>query len=106
MMKSDDRVKSGGMEMGEEILLVEDDVEIARIIRDTLRQEGYGVTWATTGIEEETTIRGNQATKMEMGEFRSLDWVEDGLKYVVLIENPEIEFEDMAQYLEEMELVE
>lgn len=51
MMKSDDRVKSGGMEMGEEILLVEDDVEIARIIRDTLRQEGYEVTWATTGLE-------------------------------------------------------
>lgn len=37
--------------MEERILLVEDDAEIARIIRDTLRLEGYQVTWATTGLE-------------------------------------------------------
>ncbi|GKV67126.1 MULTISPECIES: response regulator transcription factor [Sporosarcina] len=37
--------------MEERILLVEDDAEIARIIRDTLRLEGYRVTWATTGLE-------------------------------------------------------
>lgn len=37
--------------MGETILLVEDDAEIARIIRDTLRQQGYTVAWATTGRE-------------------------------------------------------
>ena len=35
----------------EQILLVEDDREIARIIKDTLTKEGYFVTWATTGIE-------------------------------------------------------
>ncbi len=35
----------------EQILLVEDDREIARIIKDTLTKEGYVVTWATTGIE-------------------------------------------------------
>lgn len=35
----------------EQILLVEDDREIARIIQDTLTKEGYQVTWATTGIE-------------------------------------------------------
>lgn len=33
------------------ILLVEDDPEIARVIRDTLRRENHAVTWATTGIE-------------------------------------------------------
>src|SRR5690625_2264590 len=33
------------------LLLVEDDSEIARIIRDTLIQDGYEVTWATTGLE-------------------------------------------------------
>lgn len=49
--KSDDRVEVGGMEMRERILLVEDDAEIARIICDTLRQEEYEVTWATTGLE-------------------------------------------------------
>ncbi|WP_432360046.1 response regulator transcription factor [Sporosarcina sp. UB5] len=37
--------------MGEEILLVEDDADIARIIQDTLRQQGYAVAWATTGME-------------------------------------------------------
>ncbi|AWE07771.1 DNA-binding response regulator [Lysinibacillus sp. 2017] len=35
----------------EEILLVEDDREIARIIKDTLTNEGYHVAWATTGLE-------------------------------------------------------
>ena len=33
------------------ILLVEDDPEIARIVRDMLLREGYEVTWATTGLE-------------------------------------------------------
>lgn len=33
------------------ILLVEDDLEIARIIRDMFSREGYDVTWATTGLE-------------------------------------------------------
>ncbi len=33
------------------ILLVEDDPEIARILRDHLRHEGYEVTWASTGME-------------------------------------------------------
>lgn len=33
------------------LLLVEDDPEIARVIRDTLLREGYRVTWATSGVE-------------------------------------------------------
>lgn len=33
------------------LLLVEDDPEIARIVRDMFRREGYEVTWATTGLE-------------------------------------------------------
>ena len=37
--------------MEQQILLVEDDREIARIIKDTLMKEGYAVTWATTGME-------------------------------------------------------
>lgn len=37
--------------MTQNILLVEDDREIARIIKDILMKEGYFVTWATTGME-------------------------------------------------------
>ena len=37
--------------MAHNILLVEDNREIARIMRDTLIKENYKVTWATTGIE-------------------------------------------------------
>ena len=37
--------------MKQQILLVEDDREIARIIKDTLIKEGYTVTWATTGLK-------------------------------------------------------
>src|SRR5699024_3468428 len=33
------------------VLLVEDDPEIARIVRDMFVREGYDVTWATTGLE-------------------------------------------------------
>lgn len=33
------------------LLLVEDDPEIARIIRDMFVREGYELTWATTGLE-------------------------------------------------------
>lgn len=37
--------------MTSRILLVEDDPEIARIVRDMFLREGYDVTWATTGLE-------------------------------------------------------
>ncbi len=37
--------------MNEKLLLIEDDHAIGRIVKDTLEQEGYFVTWATTGLE-------------------------------------------------------
>lgn len=37
--------------MNARILLVEDDPEIARVVRDMLIRENYEVTWATTGLE-------------------------------------------------------
>ncbi|AVK85545.1 DNA-binding response regulator [Lysinibacillus sp. B2A1] len=37
--------------MREKLLLIEDDTAIGRIVKDTLEQEGYQVTWATTGLE-------------------------------------------------------
>lgn len=40
-----------GFCMQANILLVEDDPEIARVIRDTLLRQNHAVTWATTGLE-------------------------------------------------------
>lgn len=40
-----------GHRMKVRLLLVEDDPEIARVIRDMFLCEGYEVTWATTGLE-------------------------------------------------------
>ena len=37
--------------MQSRLLLVEDDAEIARVVRDLFLREGYEVTWATTGLE-------------------------------------------------------
>ncbi|MCM3585580.1 response regulator transcription factor [Mesobacillus maritimus] len=37
--------------MKAKILMVEDDPEIARVVRDTLLRDNYEVTWATTGLE-------------------------------------------------------
>lgn len=39
------------MKMQARLLLVEDDPEIARVVRDMFVREGYEVTWATTGLE-------------------------------------------------------
>ena len=37
--------------MTAKILLVEDDAQIAYIVKETLEEKGYEVTWATTGLE-------------------------------------------------------
>src|SRR5690625_2277993 len=39
------------MVMQTSLLLVEDDPEIAQVVRDMFVREGYEVTWATTGLE-------------------------------------------------------
>src|SRR5699024_5258925 len=41
----------GTMQKQSRLLLVEDDPEIATVVRDMLVREGYFVTWATTGLE-------------------------------------------------------
>lgn len=41
----------GGRHVSVQILIVEDDKEIARIVCDHLRREQYDVTWASTGNE-------------------------------------------------------
>ncbi|WP_068985605.1 MULTISPECIES: response regulator transcription factor [Lysinibacillus] len=45
--------------MREKLLLIEDDMAIGRIVKDTLEQEGYLVTWATTGLEGLADFQAN-----------------------------------------------
>ncbi|EAZ86495.1 DNA-binding response regulator, OmpR family, contains REC and winged-helix (wHTH) domain [Lysinibacillus fusiformis] len=45
------KVSAGGEWMKVKLLLIEDDAAIGRIVKDTMEQEGYLVTWATTGLE-------------------------------------------------------
>ncbi len=45
------KVNTGGKQMKEKLLLIEDDAAIGRIVKYTLEQEGYQITWATTGLE-------------------------------------------------------
>ncbi len=45
------KVNAGGKQMKEKLLLIEDDTAIGRIVKETLEQEGYQITWATTGLE-------------------------------------------------------
>jgi len=44
-------VNVGGAFMNENILIVEDDTEIARVVADYLQNKGYRVLWASTGVE-------------------------------------------------------
>ena len=65
----------------ENILLVEDDREIARIIHDTLTKEGYQITWATTGIEGlEDFNAGNYSLVL-------VDWMMPEMDGITLIEH-------------------
>lgn len=47
----DDTFCLGGTAMGAKILIVEDDPQIAFIVKEMLEEKGYEVTWATTGLE-------------------------------------------------------
>lgn len=41
----------GGSSMKARLLIVEDDPEIAQVVRELFIRDGYEVTWATTGLE-------------------------------------------------------
>lgn len=64
------------------------------------------VGFGATAEEKEITIRGKKGTKMESGDFRLLNWVEEGLAYSVYSTNPTIGFDELIVYMEAMELVE
>lgn len=56
--------------------------------------------------EESVEIRGTEGTMMEMEGFRNLFWVEDGITYSVLLNDPDVTFEEVIEWANDMELAE
>lgn len=50
-------------------------------------------------------VRGVDGEQMDMNNFRYIQWTEGGYQYGVIIENPELSFEEIYQYIESMEIV-
>ncbi|MGE7024214.1 response regulator transcription factor [Solibacillus cecembensis] len=71
--------------MLQQILLVEDDYEIARIIKDTLNKEGYHVNLATTGLE------GLYDFKQTCFDLVLVDWMMPEMDGLTLIEHIRLE---------------
>ena len=55
--------------------------------------------------EEAIDIRGQKGTKMEAGNFRFLQWDEGEHRYGIIIENPDMTFEEVIKLTEQMEIV-
>jgi len=56
------------------------------------------------GIQDEKPIevRGQQGTYMELGEFLTISWQENGYQYNIIRENPELTKEDLVAYANQM----
>ena len=53
---------------------------------------------------EELTVRGVKGSKMDMGSFRYIQWKEAGIQYGVILENPDLTFDEVLGFIEQMEL--
>lgn len=53
-------------------------------------------------IENEVTVRGQKGDLMEAGDFRLLTWDEDGLRYNIIFDNPDITTEEIIALTETM----
>ena len=58
-----------------------------------------------TDNEDAITVRGIQGSIFEMGTFRLLQWDENGLRYNIMIENPELTYDDIVTLAKQMEFV-
>lgn len=56
--------------------------------------------------EEQVEIRETTGTMMDLEGFRTLFWEEDGLSYSLIINNPDLTFEEVIDWTSEMELAE
>ena len=50
-------------------------------------------------------IRGVDGEQMDMNKFRFIQWTEEGHQYAVILEDEALSFEEMYQYIENMEIV-
>ncbi|OBW51696.1 hypothetical protein A9986_16430 [Solibacillus silvestris] len=58
------------------------------------------------GEEEELIeVRGQKGSKIELGTFKTIQWDEEGLRYNVILENPDLTFEEILQLTEKMEII-
>ena len=56
--------------------------------------------------EKVVEIRGIEGKMIEMEGFRNLFWVEDGVSYSILLNDPDVTFEEVVEWANDMELVE
>ncbi|SFE83874.1 Outer membrane lipoprotein-sorting protein [Alteribacillus iranensis] len=56
--------------------------------------------------EEAVTVRDQEGTYMEMNDFRSLVWQENGLSYSIIFVDPNMTMEDFKELADKMALVE
>ena len=57
-----------------------------------------------SNTEEGITIRGQKGAKMEAGNFRFLQWDEGEHRYGIILENPDMTFEEVIKLTEQMEI--
>ncbi len=58
-----------------------------------------------TDIEEPITVRGIQGSLSDLTNFRFLQWEENGLRYNVIFENPDLSSDEFLEHAEKMEFV-
>ncbi|ARD47272.1 outer membrane lipoprotein carrier protein LolA [Sporosarcina sp. P33] len=56
--------------------------------------------------EEPVEVRGIEGTMIEMEGFRSLFWNEEGISYSILLNDPDVTFEEVIEWAQDMERAE
>lgn len=60
----------------------------------------------SVGMEEEVIeVRGQKGSKIDLDSFKTIQWDEDGLRYNIIFENPDLSFEEVLQLTEQMEYI-
>lgn len=55
--------------------------------------------------EEIIEVRGQKGSKIDLETFKLLQWDEEDLRYNIIIENPDLTFEDILELTEQMEYI-